>query len=130
MIAQRRPEPPAVRAIAEALPFCDAAFDAVMAVLSVHHWVDFRAGLAEMRRIAPRRVIFTFDPERQGDFWLVRDYIPAIVGFERDRALANPPVVDPGAVAAALIDDISTTVFVEYARMAPRQAPDVALVLE
>src|SRR5262245_5921806 len=36
---------PVVRAHAEALPFADGAFDAAMAVLTLHHWRDWRAGL-------------------------------------------------------------------------------------
>ena len=56
MIAQRPAgAAPAVRASAEALPFDDDAFDAAMAVLTVHHWPDREAGLAEMRRVARRR---------------------------------------------------------------------------
>jgi len=31
---------PAVRAVAERLPFPDGAFDAAMGVLTVHHWAD------------------------------------------------------------------------------------------
>jgi hypothetical protein len=33
------------RPVAEALPFADRSFDAVMAVLSDHHWRDRRQGL-------------------------------------------------------------------------------------
>ena len=64
MIAQRPAgAAPAVRASAEALPFADDAFDAAMAVLTVPHWPDREAGLAEMRRGARRRVVIvTFDP--------------------------------------------------------------------
>lgn len=75
---------PAVRASAEALPFRDAAFDAAMAVLTMHHWPDWRGGLREMRRVARRIVLFTWDPASPG-FWLVQDYLPAIV--EEDRPL-------------------------------------------
>jgi ubiquinone/menaquinone biosynthesis C-methylase UbiE len=51
MVRQRPPSAaPAVRASAEHLPFRDQAFDAAMAVLTIHHWPDWRAGLAEMRR--------------------------------------------------------------------------------
>ena len=83
MIAQRPAgAAPAVRASAEALPFADDAFDAAMAVLTVHHWPDREAGLAEMRRVARRRVVIvTFDPGPLRDFWMVRDYFPAIAGL-------------------------------------------------
>jgi ubiquinone/menaquinone biosynthesis C-methylase UbiE len=49
MIAQRpRDAAPAVRAVAEALPFPDGTFDAAMGVLTVHHWSDRDCGLAEL----------------------------------------------------------------------------------
>lgn len=77
MLAQRPPgTAPAVRARAEALPFPDRAFDAVLAVLTLHHWTDRAAGLAECARVARERVVLlTFDPEA-GGFWLTRDYLP------------------------------------------------------
>lgn len=85
MVRQRAPDAaPAVRASAEALPFPDRAFHAALAVLTVHHWPDWRAGLAEMRRVARGPVvILTWDPDHP-PFWLVRDYFPEIV--DRDRA--------------------------------------------
>ena len=43
---------PAVRAVAEALPFFDHAFDAALATLTLHHWNDYPAALSEMRRVA------------------------------------------------------------------------------
>ena len=87
MIAQRPAgAAPAVRASAEALPFDDDAFDAAMAVLTVHHWPDREAGLAEMRRVARRRVVIVaFDPAPLRDFWMVRDYFPAIAACSADR---------------------------------------------
>jgi SAM-dependent methyltransferase len=87
MIARRPPgAAPAVRASAEALPFDADTFDAAMAVLTVHHWADREAGLAEMRRVARRRiVILTFDPAPLRDFWMVRDYFPAIAGLHAER---------------------------------------------
>jgi SAM-dependent methyltransferase len=87
MIAQRPPgAAPAVRASAEALPFEDDSFDAAMAVLTIHHWPDREAGLAEMRRVARRRVVVvTFDPGPLRDFWMVRDYFPAITSLHADR---------------------------------------------
>jgi SAM-dependent methyltransferase len=47
-----------VRAVAEALPFPDTAFDAAMAVLTIHHWAEPEAGLGELRRIARRQIVF------------------------------------------------------------------------
>lgn len=85
MVRQRPPgSAPAVRAVAEALPFADGAFDAAMAVLTLHHWPDWRRGLAEMRRVARGPVaIFTWDPEHEG-FWLA-DYFPEVWEIDRPR---------------------------------------------
>ncbi len=80
MIAQRPPgAAPAVQAVAEDLPFGNDSFDAAMAILTLHHWSDVAAGLAEMVRVARRRVVVvTFDLDAGNDFWLVRDYLPEI----------------------------------------------------
>ena len=86
MLAQRpRGAAPAVRARAEALPFADRAFDAVMAVLTVHHWADRARGLAECARVARGRVVLlTWDPAADG-FWLVREYFPAFLQADREQ---------------------------------------------
>jgi SAM-dependent methyltransferase len=84
MMLRQRPagSAPAVRAVAEALPFRDGSFDAAMASLTVHHWTDWRGGLMEMRRVARGRVVlFTWDPASFG-FWLVADYFPEIKEFD------------------------------------------------
>jgi len=50
MLAQRpRDAAAAVQARAEALPFPDRAFDAVMAVLTLHHWADRVVGSPSAR---------------------------------------------------------------------------------
>jgi SAM-dependent methyltransferase len=55
---------PALAASAEALPFDDDTFDAVMACVTIHHWDSQRAGLAELRRVARGPVVvFTFELE-------------------------------------------------------------------
>jgi SAM-dependent methyltransferase len=84
MLSQRPPSAaPAVRAVAEALPFQDQAFDVVLAILTVHHWNDQRRGLEECTRVARDRVvILTWDPDAEG-FWLVRDYFPEILAIDR-----------------------------------------------
>src|SRR5215472_12285686 len=58
-----RPEgsAPCVAAAAESLPFEDQSFDAAMAFSTIHHWQDPVAGLREMRRVARRVVVFTYD---------------------------------------------------------------------
>lgn len=74
---------PVVQARAEALPFANRSFDAVLAVLTVHHWVDQAAGIAECLRIARDRVVFlTVDPEVFDAFWLF-DYLPDLWALDR-----------------------------------------------
>jgi SAM-dependent methyltransferase len=79
MIAQRPPAAaPVIQASAEALPLADDSFDAALAVNTVHHWTNLRAGLRELRRVARKRVvIFLRDPKRGSVFWL-NDYFPAL----------------------------------------------------
>jgi SAM-dependent methyltransferase len=85
MRAQRpRDAAPAIDARAEALPFGDRSFDASMAVLSDHHWDDRAGGLREMRRVAARAVVFTWDPAFVDAFWLTRDYLP---GFRQLKGM-------------------------------------------
>lgn len=62
MLAQH-PGSHRLRASAEALPFRAQAFDAAMAVMTVHHWPNLRAGIAELRQVAERQVVFTWDPD-------------------------------------------------------------------
>ncbi len=91
MLAQRPPNAaPAVQARAEALPFPDRAFDAAMAVLTLHHWVDRPGGLAECARVARERVVLlTWDPEADG-FWLLQDYFPEFIAADRRQFPAIP----------------------------------------
>lgn len=84
MIRQRRNNSASVVvAQAENLPFADKEFEAALAVLSIHHWSDWQAGLREMRRVARDRVVLlTCDLDR-AYFWLVRDYFPDIRSSDR-----------------------------------------------
>jgi SAM-dependent methyltransferase len=86
MIAQRAPgAAPVVRGLAEHLPFAGGAFAAVLAVLTNHHWDDERAGFAELCRVAPLRVVLTFDPAVHMEQWIVRDYVPEVAAFDTGR---------------------------------------------
>ena len=98
MIAQRPPTAaPVVQAGAEELPFPDNSFDAVMAILSDHHWRDRKQGLLELRRVARQRVVlFNADPAEAERFWLTTDYLP---GFLR---LIPEPYRQPGFWAEEL----------------------------
>jgi SAM-dependent methyltransferase len=92
---------PCIDATAESLPFEDGAFDAAMAVLSDHHWSDPLAGLREMRRVAPRVVVFQCDERWFERFWFVRDYLPEFAQLARrgptlaERAAAIDASVEP-----------------------------------
>lgn len=81
MIAQRPADAaPVVQADAEALPFDDDSFDAVMAIVSDHHWRDRMAGIREMQRVARGRILLlNADPAHAEDFWLTRDYLPGLI---------------------------------------------------
>lgn len=82
MIDQRLPSHATViRGSAEELPFEEKAFDASMAVLTIHHWSDRQRGVAEMRRVTRGTIVFlTYDPAFRG-FWLA-DYFPALVTLD------------------------------------------------
>jgi SAM-dependent methyltransferase len=88
---------PAVRAIAEALPVRDQAVDAALAVLTVHHWTEWRRGVAELRRVAPRRVVLAYDTRRHTEFWFVREYVPEIANLELTRPSADDIADELGA---------------------------------
>jgi SAM-dependent methyltransferase len=81
----------AIQGTAENLPLADAATDAAMTVLSLHHWADWKRGLSEMKRVAPDlQLILTFDPVVHKRFWLIEEYIPEMA----DLASNNPPSPD------------------------------------
>ncbi|MHB2028596.1 MAG: class I SAM-dependent methyltransferase [Acidimicrobiales bacterium] len=79
-----------VQGAAEALPFGDKVFDAAMAIMTIHHWSDLDAGLAEMRRVAERQVVFTWDKHHDQELWIVSEYLPEI----RDMEHARFPTLD------------------------------------
>ena len=84
MIAQRPPgSAPVVRACAEALPFRGGSFDAVLGVLTVHHWKNQLKGFSECARVARSRVVFlTIDFDVCTRFWLF-DYFPELMRIDR-----------------------------------------------
>ena len=97
MIAQRAAgAAPCVQASAEALPVEDDAFDVALAVLTIHHWEDVDRGLAELRRVARRQVVLTWDDEVWSRFWLLHDYLPEVGAWDAARC----PAID--RVAARL----------------------------
>jgi SAM-dependent methyltransferase len=93
MIAHRPPDANrVVHGRAEELPFEDGSFDAVMAVLSDHHWSDRQRGLRECSRVARDRVVlFNADPGEADLFWLTTEYLPEFL------ELIPPRYRPPGA---------------------------------
>lgn len=95
MVAQRPDgSSPVVRGIAEALPFRDGEFDAALAILTIHHWSDKDAGLRELCRVAPRRVVLTFDIAFEHHFWLVAEYLPEIAELDYGDAVPVDEVAE------------------------------------
>ncbi len=94
MRAQRPPDAaPCLAGSAENLPFDDQSFDAAMAFSTIHHWQDPIAGLREMRRVARRVVVFTFDSSDTAwrrRFWLTRDYLPEVA----DLLIGRPSLTE------------------------------------
>ena len=86
MRAQRGPNRvPAMTGFAEALPFDDKAFDAVMAMMTVHQWSDLEKGLAELRRVSRGPVVvLAGDGARLPNYWL-NDYAPDLIRAEQKR---------------------------------------------
>jgi len=101
MIAQRPAgAAPAIEGVAEALPIEDKSVDAAMGVLTIHHWRDFDAGLAEMRRVARRRIVLlTIDVDVVAEAWIVKDYFPTAADLDREvmPSMAEIEAKLPGA---------------------------------
>jgi len=95
---------PVVHAVAEELPFTDGAFDAAMAIFTIHHWTDVIAGLHDMVRVGRRVVVLTFDPEVHSTFWLTTDYVPEA------NALPSARIIGPEVVADTIDADRVETV--------------------
>jgi SAM-dependent methyltransferase len=85
MRAQRAPDAaPCLAGSAESLPLDDDSVDAAMACVTVHHWQDRAAGLAELRRVARGPVVvFTFD--LAGLIGWQRDYFREPIALEQPR---------------------------------------------
>jgi SAM-dependent methyltransferase len=103
MVEQRPPgAAPAVRASGSALPLPDGCADVALAILTLHHWDDWAGGLAELCRVAPRRVVLTMDFELHSRFWFLEDYVPE-VGDTTRRLGPDADVVAEAIGATATI---------------------------
>jgi SAM-dependent methyltransferase len=96
MLRQRSADAaPAICAVAESLPFGANTFDTAMAVLTIHHWTDARKGLAEMQRVAKRRVVVvTWDQAVNDHWWLPSAYFPGIRDIDRRRVVPLEVIVE------------------------------------
>jgi SAM-dependent methyltransferase len=104
MRSQRPPHAaPCLAASAEHLPFADQSFDAAMAIATIHHWRDPIAGLREMRRVAGRVVVFTFDAAGLSQFWLARDYLPELLA---ELLADHPSLAEEAQVIGARIEPV------------------------
>lgn len=131
MIAQRRGRSPlVVQGVAEHLPFPTQSFDGALAVLTVHHWTDRAAGLAELRRVSRRQVVLFFEPLETHRFWGL-EYFEAArdLPFEKDapgeellRACLNVREVRPALVPIDCTDGFGTAF---WARPERYLEPDV-----
>lgn len=87
---------PAIRAVAEHLPFADGRFRAGMAIFTVHHWKDPLRGLQEMVRVVRGPIaVLTWDASVFNDYWMVTEYVPA-------SRLLDTQVPGPAAIAELL----------------------------
>ncbi|HXS33004.1 MAG TPA: methyltransferase domain-containing protein [Solirubrobacterales bacterium] len=106
MITQRPPgAAPALEGVAEALPLDNGSVDAAMGVLTIHHWPDLEAGLAEMRRVARRRIVLlTIDTAKNSEIWTLSEYFPEAMALERELmpSLESLESSLPGATVEAV----------------------------
>ncbi len=91
---------PALEGVAEALPLDDQSVDAAMATLTIHHWADLDTGLAEMRRVARKRIVLlTIDTKKNSEIWTLAEYFPAAMALEEEvmPSIASLEASLPGA---------------------------------
>jgi SAM-dependent methyltransferase len=93
MIGQRPAEAArCLRGSAEALPLETGSVDAAMGLLTLHHWTDVERGLAEMARVARKRVVLlTWVPDSP-PFWLTAEYFPEITAND-EKTFATTPAL-------------------------------------
>ena len=65
----------AILGSAENIPFQDDAFEIAMGILTIHHWRNLPRGLAEMKRVARRKVVLLTWIDDSPRFWM-QDYFP------------------------------------------------------
>src|SRR5690606_20245446 len=66
---------------AEQIPVNNNSFDAVIAVLTIHHWTDLKKAFIDISRVLSengRFVLFTSTPEQMKGYWL-NHYFPKML---------------------------------------------------
>jgi hypothetical protein len=103
MVSQRPPgAAPVIRASGTALPLRTNSLHVIMAILTIHHWGDWERGLAELARVAPRRLILTIDFEVHARFWLLDDYLPSVAAYVRGRQPTVAQIASAIPIAATV----------------------------
>jgi len=103
MVAQRQERAaPVVRGSAAALPLRSGWADVAIAILTAHHWDDWETGLAELCRMAPRRIVLGIDFELHAEFWLLREYLPVVRAFVRAGAPSADVIAEAIGATACL----------------------------
>ncbi len=67
---------------AEIIPFQDNEFDIAMGILTIHHWQNISHGLAEMKRVAKKKVVLLTWIDDSPRFWL-QDYLSEMRDIDR-----------------------------------------------
>jgi hypothetical protein len=96
---------PAVRAVAEELPFPGHCFGAGMAILTVHHWRHPASGLAELRRVVGGPIaVLCWDAKVFNNYWMAAEYVPASLDLDRD---APSPAEIADLLGGGMIDVVA-----------------------
>ena len=84
----RAPAGALVRATAERLPWCDAAFERLYCVNALHHFDDKASFIHEARRVLAaggRLLLIGLDPHIGNDRWYIYDYFAPVLEIDRRR---------------------------------------------
>jgi hypothetical protein len=104
---------PVVQGRSEALPFPDDSFDVGMALMTTHHWDDWRAGIAELQRVSERQVLYVIEPGNHNGFWLIDDYFPTVLELPSVQSAPVAEIADAvvaGAGPGFTVDTIEVPI--------------------
>jgi SAM-dependent methyltransferase len=88
-----------VQAPIERLPFADRSFDTVICTHVIEHILDYRAAIAELRRVAARRLIIVVPREREG----IYTFNPHFNFFPYTHSFLRAMIPLPGRYDCAII---------------------------